>query len=1144
MKKLTLSFLALLVALASTAQSISVTWSLSDKDNLSETTLTGDETALSYVTNSYTKGSKIASTATMTGSNAETGYTAVEYTPAFTSFTPSTKVTAKTTGHCIMLTVKPKSGHTFKPTSISFDAAKVGTDGGNIDVYYKVASGTETAIATGLAPLRNKISASNSTGYSHYDYKMGDILAEGGQVFTLYFYIYNLNGTDNENPKSIAFRNVNITGAVDERIFDVSQFLSAFTCTGKTSAAEATSIDLFDLTKELKNGGLASYKTKLYGDPTDFSVTCNEGYTATVDYSGHVAIVKIFQNGEQVFYFEVMFTVTDQKPKPAATPLKRGLMALNLSASGGSGNLVSWRSRETDDKNVRYKLFRGTSANAQPTKMNSGNPIMGKTNFNDTGGSASSYYRLEVYDGAGNLLETEVSGKTWTNQNMRIPLAAPPVDTRNGATYTPNDAAICDMDGDGEYEIILKWYPSNAKDAASSGTTSNIFFDCYKLDGTQLWRIDMGPNFFASAHTVQFIAWDFDGDGYGEFMAKTGPGTIDGEGNYVVMGNDDPTANWLNSRGKQVEGPEYITVFDGLTGAEISTIPYHTNYAAGASYWGDSNQNRSERYLAAIAWLDGPDSNPSPIFARGYYSGAFVGAYDFDGATLKERWVSRNISSGKGLWGEGCHWISVGDCDADDRQEIIYGSAALDHDGSLLYRTGLGHGDALHLGDFDTERPGMEVFMVHEHKPYGYDFRDAKTGQFILHEGASGDTGRGFIAHFDPEAPSSYFQHSASSSIFDVKGNVVAENITHGGGAGLTYRVYWNEDLADDFYGKNVLEYWNTSSKAFWRMQVNGGNYVIGNYNNDSKQDPCLLADVLGDWREEIICWEQSGDRYNLVFNATSYQTDYQLPHLMDDLNYRAQVINQNCCYNQPPHLSYDPIVKKTVQRQLADIGMTDEFAAKNESFGNYWDCFYTTYPVELPEGVKAWSVTGRGTNADTLKTTLLTGTRIPANTAIIYNAATPEVKFRPTTLGTASVNKTYLKGSYCDSLLTSEGKQKFYKFRDGEQGLGFYQVDGEVAEGGTGFLVLSQNTSFTPAQSYRLSAAINPTYVEKTQVLGDVDGDGQLTPSDIAMLIKVYMGETPQGYVDGAGDLNGDGIITLTDISKHIELYMQQVGK
>ena len=404
---------------------------------------------------------------------------------------------------------------------------------------------------------------------------------------------------------------------------------------------------------------------------------------------------------------------------------------------------------------------------------------------------------------------------------------------------------------------------------------------------------------------------DTNGDGYGEFMMKTGPGTIDGEGKYVVMGSDDPHANWLNSRGKQVSGPEYITVFNGTTGAEISTIPYHTKYGdVSTSIWGDSNQNRSERYLAAIAWLDGPEGNPSPIFARGYYSGAFVAAYDFDGTTLKERWVSRNTVKNKGLWGEGCHWISVGDCDGDSRQEIIYGSGALDDDGSLLYRTGLGHGDALHLGDFIPEREGMEVFMVHEESPYGYDLRDAKTGDFIHHVTAGGDTGRGLAAHFDSSSPHAQFIYSASGAIFDCQtAQEIASSWAIGqSGAGINCRVYWDGDLYDEFFDKSIIAHWNPTGKYFDRYKFNNGNYLWGKLNNGSKNNPCILGDILGDWREEIVTWNEADCSLNIC--ATSYESSYRIPHLMDDLNYRAQVITQNVCYNQPPHLSFDPAVK------------------------------------------------------------------------------------------------------------------------------------------------------------------------------------------------------------------------------------------
>lgn len=909
MKQLLLVILTLTASLSGMAQSVTARWELSDKANLETATLSGNEEDTRAVTTEFMLGNQIGTTATMTGTNADTGYTPVSYNPHFTTFTPKTRVTGKTAGHCIRLSVVPQSGHSFKPTTIAFDAAKVGTDGGNLDVYYQVANGSEVAIATNLAPLRNKIGASNSTGYSHWEYTLGDVIAKG-QPLHIYLYIYNLNGTDTDSPKAMGFRNVEVRGAVDEDIFTAETFVQSFTCKGTTAyGSEGTTIDLLPLTKNLKNGATASFPQKLYGDPTDFALTVKDGYTPTVDYDGHTAMVKIRKGEEQVFTFSVQFTVTNRQPKPAAVPLKRGLMSLSLSGAGmGSGNLVSWRHRETDDQGVKYKLYRGTAAK-QETKLNSGKYITNKTNFRDASGTSASYYKLEVYDRYGNLLETEVSTKTWANQTMTIKTSTP-VDTRNGATYTPNDASFCDMDGDGEYEIILKWSPSNEKDAASSGTTSNVFFDCYKLDGTQLWRIDMGPNFFASAHTIQFIAWDLDGDGYGEFMVKTAPGTIDGEGNYVLLGNDDPKENLLSGRGKQDHGSEYITVFDGTTGAELATIPYHTDYQAGLNYWGDSNQNRSERYLAALAYLDGPDANPSPIFARGYYSGAFVGAYDWDGVTLKERWVSRNTTKGEGLWGEGAHWISVGDCDGDGKQEIIYGSAALDHDGSLLYRTGLGHGDALHLGDFIPEREGLEVFMVHEEKPYGYDLRDAKTGERILYQTAGGDTGRGLAAHFDSSSGHSQFIYSSAAGVYDcADGSEIASSWALGSsGAGINNRIYWDGDLYDEFFDKSIIAHWNPSSRAFDRYKFNNGNYLWGKLNNGSKYNPCVLGDLLGDWREEIVTWNEEDNSLNIC--ATSYESSYRIPHLMDDLNYRVQVVNQNCCYNQPPHLSYDPAVK------------------------------------------------------------------------------------------------------------------------------------------------------------------------------------------------------------------------------------------
>lgn len=776
-----------------------------------------------------------------------------------------------------------------------------------------------------------------------------------------------------------------------------------------------------------------------------------------------------------------------------AKSLGRGLISIS-SVNGGKGNLISWRSFNSDGRDVKFKLYRGTNATTQNSSLNSGKFITGKTNFNDTNGSSSNYYKLEVYDANDELIETVVSEKTWTNQTKFIPLqGGAPTDTKGlGATYSPNDASICDMDGDGEYEIILKWSPSNEKDAASTGNTSPEFFACYKLDGTRLWMLTGGPNMFSSAHTSPFVAWDLDGDGYGEFMIKTGCGAVDGLGNNLSL-DTNPKANYLGSNGKQTSGPEWITVFDGRTGKELKTINYHTNYSAGASYWGDSKQNRSERYLASIAWLDGKEKNPSAIFARGYYSGAFIGAYDWNGKDLTLRWHHRALSASNGevkyangtttkltktVYGDGAHWMCPADVNRDGKQEITYGSSALKSDGTTLYRTGLGHGDALHVSDFDPSRPGLECFMVHEASPYGCDYRDATTGQILVRKTAGGDTGRGLMALFNPESDLGIFQTSADAALYDASGAMVAASKTWGGGASLQDRIYWTGTLGEDFWGKSIIETWDVNSGNMGRVLgiVNGSNYTSGNTNNSSKNNACLIADILGDWREEVICWTgDAASGYQLIINETNYQTDYQVPHLMEDIDYRAQVITQNCCYNQPPHLGYNLRHSKKLQPELIECEPVD---GANAKMGKYWGCIYTSYPVIVPEETTVYNVSGYNNTADTVRTAAIaSGKIIPANRAYIVNSKVKNPLFVPTAKASnATVSSLYATGSYSKTTVEDTSAKYVYEFRMGEQGLGFYHTSRLTIEGGMGYGTASNSTSAPAAEVYLLGSAISPT--------------------------------------------------------------------
>ncbi|MCR4994219.1 MAG: hypothetical protein K6A32_02390, partial [Bacteroidales bacterium] len=490
------------------ADHIDVCWPMTNSENLSETSLTAGAT--DYLTPKMALGAYLSATGSMTSSNAAEGYSAVTYDPPFTKLTPSTRVSAKTNGHSVTFTVTTTSGHTFKPTSIEFDAVKIGTDGGNFDVYVKNGTEAATALATTVSPLRNKVDEGNPNGYSHHVYQLSDVLVQSGKAFQLILYVYNFNGLDNENPKNIAFRNVTFSGETDEPIYDASHYFTAASCSAG---------DLLDVIKNLKNGESTSWPEKLYGDPTDLSVTAAEGYTATISYSNKYITITAQENGKDVFSVSIRFVVTNIPPKPEAQALNRGLMAVKTSA----GVLVSWRYRTSDlEAQTRFRLYRDG-------KLIGTNPITERTNYLDSSGKATSVYLLETLNAEGDVVETQ-EVTPWSNQTKYITLegGAPTDPTSANATYTPNDASYCDMDGDGEYEFILKWAPSNEKDAASNGTTSPAFYACYKMDGTRLWMLHTGANMFNSAHTTPFIAWDLDGDGYGEFMVKTAPGAIDG----------------------------------------------------------------------------------------------------------------------------------------------------------------------------------------------------------------------------------------------------------------------------------------------------------------------------------------------------------------------------------------------------------------------------------------------------------------------------------------------------------------------------------------------------------------------------------------------------------------------------------------
>lgn len=505
-------------------------------------------------------------------------------------------------------------------------------------------------------------------------------------------------------------------------------------------------------------------------------------------------------------------------------------------------------------------------------------------------------------------------------------------------TYTANDMSVGDLDGDGEYEYIVKWDPSNSKDNSVKGYTGNVYLDAYELDGTLLWRIDLGVNIRAGAHYTQYMVYDFDGDGKSEVILKTAPGSKDGEGNYVSKAGKnitkgDDKKDYRNSSGLLMGkdgGPEYLTVFNGETGAAMQTVDFDPPRSIlTSSEWGDSYANRSERYLAAVAYLDGV--HPSVVMTRGYYTYVYAAAYTWDGTDLKEQWLSTNTpteenggtgctvkyadgtsknNTNKTLYAQGAHSVSVADVDNDGYDEIIFGSAVLDHDGTVLTYDGRGHGDAEHVSDFDNDGK-QEIFMAHEagkHNdkiiPYAVDIK-RYNGDIML-QAAQGDIGRGIMDNVDDEyalssGNLSLFWSVAADGIYNQAGEKVGDIPNSHGSNMENFAVYWDGDLGRELLDGNKLVKYSIKSGTE-RIYYNSKNSTLpGSINNSTKSNACLTADLFGDWREEIVL--RYGDGVRIYFSTIP--TDYRLTTLMHDSQYRCAIAWQNVGYNQPPHTSY-----------------------------------------------------------------------------------------------------------------------------------------------------------------------------------------------------------------------------------------------
>ena len=640
--------------------------------------------------------------------------------------------------------------------------------------------------------------------------------------------------------------------------------------------------------------------------------------------------------------------------------LDRGLIAIKTDG----GVYLSWRLFDSEDnifgsadKNMSFNVYRDGKKISE---------VATKTNYVDST-VGTNYSVAPVINGVEGEKCDAVT--VYNNSYFDIPLSKPDDETiydpsgNELATYSffPADCSTGDVDGDGEYEIIVKW-TSHERDVGTPAYSGTVHLAAYKLDGTKLWNndIELGKNVYSSAHTLQFLVYDFDGDGKSEVICQTSLGSKDGQGKYVsnaaqtdeeikaITDKENSTADYRSSSGVITKGEEFLTVFNGETGAAMDTISLPTTRGSenGVDY-GDNFGNRSNRFVSDIAYLDG--EKPYAIYLRGYYFGrngkqrTSIAGISWDGTALSPTYRFDTQKGQEGYYdgayqyvGNGNHNCTVADVDNDGKDEFITGALCMEVNDDNEFRpkwcTYLQHGDALHIGNYDPTHTGFEFFTVHEDSgtnslsgnditlDFGMSVIDAETGNIMFHEGASDDTGRGVMANV---GAGGYYQiWSAKNSARQSNGGTdftTATSLTGRNTPSMNFRIFWDGDLYDNLLnGANITD---------WNGRNMSNIFSAGNYDcvsiNGTKANPSLQADLFGDWREEVVYPTSDGTALR-VFSTTD-TTDYKIKTLMQDPVYRSGVAAEQTAYNQPPHVGFYMGKEVFETRTLTSIAVTTQ---------------------------------------------------------------------------------------------------------------------------------------------------------------------------------------------------------------------------
>ena len=580
--------------------------------------------------------------------------------------------------------------------------------------------------------------------------------------------------------------------------------------------------------------------------------------------------------------------------------LDRGLVAVKTT----KGVYCSWRIQADEYYDVKYNLYRdGTKVNAEPLDV---------SNFTDTSGSESSQYTVKaVLNGVEQQASKAASVFKSNYKEIKIKH-----DASLKATYEPNDACCADVDGDGEVEILMKFnnkeeaeqlYPKNGPTIDGVATKEYSMLACLKQDGTVLWWVNCGPNMGDFQNNEQnIVGYDWDMDGKAEVVMRLEEGSTvhmaDGT-TYTIGANGKNGSSWTNYREPKASGSvewfthygkEFLWYCEGATGKPYQCIEFplkrledgETDLKAA---WGDGYGHRSSKYFFGAPYLDG--KHPSIFLGRGIYTRHKFIAYDVDPKThdLKVRWKWTNNQPGSPWYGQGYHNYIIADVDWDGRDEIVWGSMVIDDNGMGLSTTGLGHGDAQHIGDFNPYIHGQEMFACNEDNPSN-NYRDATTSKIYYRKTDTNDDGRCLAGNFYNDFPGAMGHSAHDTPISTVTNDHVSLNTN---GLSMNFRIYWDGDLLEECFNNTEVTKPGVGTIATF----------LGAYsNNSTKATPCYQGDIFGDWREEVI--ERTADN-NIRIYTTNEPTKWRNYSLWYDHQYRNGMVWQPCGYNQPPHVSY-----------------------------------------------------------------------------------------------------------------------------------------------------------------------------------------------------------------------------------------------